>query len=321
VQVREAIAAGDLLEGAGGVESAGVDRQTVATCADRDDIGGEGKRIGHLVEQGHEAPTDVAEAHESQSQMRSARWCSGMHARQYTFDMSRLPMIALCSVLLLRPDAVTAQAVSSAPVVVMQGTGVVRRAPDQALVRITAEQRAPAPRAAQEGTAAAMTAVMAQLTAAGIPRDAVRTVAVTVQQEFDYQNGRQVPRGFVSRNAIEVRVDDLARLPQVLDASVAAGATAVEGLEWTIRNRAAAEREAVTLAVADAVARADAAAAGARRSIDAVVRIEESGAVMAVRSEPMVMRARSAQDAVMATPVSVGEIEVRASVTVTATLK
>lgn len=263
----------------------------------------------------------MAEAHEGQSQVRTARWCSGMHARQYTFDMMRLPMIALCTVLLLRADVSAAQTTTAVPVVVMQGTGVVRRAPDQALVRIAAETRAATPRAAQEGSAAAMTAVMAQLTTAGIPRDAVRTVAVTVQQEFDYQNGRQVPRGFVSRNAIEVRVDDLVRLPQVLDASVAAGATSVQGLEWTIRNRAAAEREAVTLAVADAVARAEAAAGGARRTLDAILRIEEAGAVMAVRSEPMLMRTRVAQEATTATPVSEGEIEVRASVTVTASLK
>jgi uncharacterized protein YggE len=244
-----------------------------------------------------------------------------MHARQYTFDMMRLPMIALWSVLLLRPDPVVAQTATPTPVVVMQGSGVVRRAPDRALVRIAAETRAATPKAAQEGSASAMTAVMAQITAAGLPRDAVRTVAVTVQQEFEYLNGRQMPRGFVSRNAIEVRVDDLARLPQVLDASVSAGATSVEGLEWTLRNRAAAEREAVTLAVADAVARAEAAAAGAKRSVDAVLRIEETGAVMAVRSEPMVMRARAPQEAVTVTPVSEGEVEVRAQVTVTASLK
>lgn len=263
----------------------------------------------------------MAEAHEGQSQVRTARCGSGMHARQYTFDMMRLPMIALWSVLLLHPELAPAQTTSSPPVVVMQGSGVVRRAPDQAMVRIAAETRAATPKAAQEGSATAMAAVLAQITAAGLPRDAVRTVAVTVQQEFEYLNGRQTPRGFVSRNAIEVRVDDLTRLPQVLDASVAAGATSVEGLEWTIRNRAAAEREAVTLAVADAVARAEAAAAGARRSIDAVVRIEDTGAVMAVRSEPMVMRARAPQEAVATTPVSAGEIEVRAQVTVTASLK
>jgi uncharacterized protein YggE len=102
---------------------------------------------------------------------------------------------------------------------------------------------------------------------------------------------------------------------------VAAGATSVQGLAWTSRNRAAAEREAVTLAVADAVARAEAAAGGARRTLEAILRIEEAGAVMAVRSEPMLMRTRVAQEATTATPVSEGEIEVRASVTVTASLK
>ncbi|MFZ9348824.1 MAG: SIMPL domain-containing protein, partial [Arenimonas sp.] len=63
---------------------------------------------------------------------------------------------------------------------------------------------------------------------------------------------------------------------------------------------------------------AEAAAAGARRSVEAVLRIEESGAVMAVRSAPMAVQVGRMQDAVAATPVSMGEIEVRAQVTVTA---
>ena len=72
-----------------------------------------------------------------------------------------------------------------------------------------------------------MTAVQARVTGLGIPKDAVRTLGYNIQQEFDYVNGRRVPRGYIARNALEVRVDALERLGELLDAVVQAGATSM----------------------------------------------------------------------------------------------
>ncbi len=212
----------------------------------------------------------------------------------------------------------SAQTAAEPSLVVVSGTGVVTAAPDQAWVRIGAETRAKAPREAQVANAAAMTAVQQKLAALGLPKDAVRTLAYDVQMEFDYANGRQTPRGYVARNAIEVRVDDLARVGEVLDASVGSGATTVNGLRFDLKAREAAERDALQRAVADAMRRAEAAAAGARRTVDRVIRIEEAGARQGL---PMTMPVARAMAAEAATPVAAGEIEIRADVTVTVTLK
>jgi hypothetical protein len=203
-------------------------------------------------------------------------------------------------------------------IVVVSGTGVVTAAPDQAWVRIGAETRAKAPREAQAANAAAMTAVQQKLAALGLAKDAVRTMAYDVQMEFDYANGRQTPRGYVARNTIEVRVDDLAKVGEVLDASVGSGATTVSGLRFDLKSREAAERDALQRAVADALRRAEAAAAGAKRVVDRVIRIEEAGAR---QGPPMPMPVARAMSVEAATPVVAGEIEIRADVTVTVTLK
>jgi uncharacterized protein YggE len=208
------------------------------------------------------------------------------------------------------------------PVVVVQGEGVVRQAPDQAFVRIGAESRSPNPKEAQAANATAMTAVQQRVAAAGVPKDAVRTVAISLNQEFDYANGKQTPRGYVARNTIEVRVDDLARLGEVMDASVGVGATSVQGLRFDLKAREAGEREALKRAVADALARAEAAAGGARRVVDRVVKIEESGVRVGPPVPIMAERAGfAAAQAAPATPVSEGEIELRARVTLTAAIK
>jgi uncharacterized protein YggE len=206
------------------------------------------------------------------------------------------------------------------PVVVVQGEGVVRQAPDQAFVTIGAESRSRNPREAQSTNAQAMTAVQQKIAALGVPKDAVRTVTVTLQQEFDYADGRQTPRGYVARNVIEVRVDDLNRLGDVMDAAVGSGATSIQGLRFDLKQRDAIERQALTEAVRDAMARAEAAAVGARTTIDRVIRIEESR----VRVTPVPLMAdRMAMTAAQPapTPVAEGEIEIRATVTVTVAIK
>lgn len=206
------------------------------------------------------------------------------------------------------------------PVVVVRGEGVVRMAPDRAVVRIGAESRAKGSREAQTSNAAAMAAVLGKIAAAGIPADAVRTLVISLQQEFDYGGGRQTPRGYVARNIVEVRVDDLVKLGDVLDATVASGATSIHGLQFDLKQRTQLERDALTRAVADAMSRAEAAASGAKRAVDRVLRIDETVQGPVVR--PMQEFTRMAADAAApATPVAEGEIEIRAVVTLTASIK
>jgi len=205
------------------------------------------------------------------------------------------------------------------PVVVTSGEGSVKRAPDQAWVTLAVESRAKTSREAQRLNADAMAAVMAKLKGM-LPADAVRTIAYDLQPEFDYANGRQTLRGYVARNALDVRVDDLPKLGDVLDASVGAGATSVNNIRFDLKDRASAEREALQKAVEDARARATAAATGAGMKIDRILRIEEQRAEMAPPPRPiMTMRAEAAP--AQATQVVPGELEIKASVTLTAAIK
>ena len=204
-------------------------------------------------------------------------------------------------------------------VVVTTGEAVVQRAPDRAFVVVASEARARSPRDAQRQNADAMKAVRDRLAQAGVAGDAIRTLGVDLQQEFDFQQGRRIPREYVARNTIEVRIDDLARAGEVLDSAVQGGAASIGGIRFDLRDRAAAEREALRLAVADARARADAAASGAGRAIDRIVKIEDARDVAIVQPRPMMtMRVEPSQPA---TPIESGAVEIRARVTLTASLK
>jgi hypothetical protein len=205
-------------------------------------------------------------------------------------------------------------------VVVTSAEGVIKASPDRAFVMLAVEVRARQPRDAQRQNAETMTAVQQKLAAAGIPADAVRTVGIDLSPEFDYASGKQQLRGYLARNTIEVRVEPLEKLGEVIDASVATGATNVAGVRFDVKRRADLEREALKLAVEQARARAEAAAAGAGRQVGRVLRIDDGGVVPVPGPRPMAM-ARMAEAADMSTPVAPGEIEIRAHVTLTSSMR
>jgi uncharacterized protein YggE len=214
-------------------------------------------------------------------------------------------------------SAAAAQTIEPAQVIVI-GEGIVKATPNQAWITIGAESRSKISKDAQQRNAEAMTAVQQKLASLGIQKDAIKTTAVDLQLEFDYANGRQTPRGYVARNAIEVRVDELPKLGEVLDAVVNSGATMIHGLRFDVKERSQLETGALQSAVKDAMAKAQAIAGGAGRGIDRVMKIEE---VSAVEPRPMMREFAMARADAAQTPVAPGELEIRAQVRLTVSIK
>jgi uncharacterized protein YggE len=208
------------------------------------------------------------------------------------------------------------------PVVVVTGQGLVKTAPDRAFVTFAVESRSKNPKEAQTQNAKSMSSVQERLIGAGVPKDAIRTLSYDLNLESDWVNGRQVPRGYVARNTIEARVDEITRVGEIIDIGITNGANSVHNVRFDLKQRDMLEREALKRATADARARAEAAAAGAGGTIGRVLRIEEPTRGYTPPPVPMMRELATAQDArAPATPVIAGEIEIRSTVVLTASLK
>jgi uncharacterized protein YggE len=107
----------------------------------------------------------------------------------------------------------------------------------------------------------------------------------------------------------------------VLTAAVGSGATSVGGLRFDIREREAAEQEALRLAVASARARADAAAAGAGMRVERVLRIEDQRVNSPDPRPVMAMRMAAQAEQAAEVPVTPGDITIRAMVTLTVAIR
>lgn len=228
----------------------------------------------------------------------------------------KIPMVLLS--LLLWSSPAIAQT-NEPPQIIVTGEGSIKATPNQARVTIGTENRSKTSKDAQQRNAEAMTAVQQKLAALGIPKDAIRTLAIDLQPEFDYANGKQVARGYVARNTVEVRVDDFAKLGDVIDAVVNSGATNIHGLRFDVKERAQVEAAALQAAVKDGMAKAQAIATGAQKTIDRVLRIEEQ--FTGGGGPAPMMREFAMAKADASTLVAAGEIEIRAQVRVSVSIK
>lgn len=216
--------------------------------------------------------------------------------------------------------AAAAEPWTGPPVLVTHGEATVRVAPDRAVVTLGTEARAADAKQAQAADAKAMIAVQQALKQAGVADSAVRTLSYDLQLEYDYTNGKQVPRGYVARHGIEVRLDDIAQTGDVLAKAVGSGAAFVHNVSFELKDRSQVERDALKKAVEDARARADAAAAGAGTTVAGVIRVEEEGGGAPPPVYARAMKSAMA-DAAVAAPIASGELEIRAAVTMTSALR
>ena len=233
-----------------------------------------------------------------------------------------LPVRRILPVLILLLPAVAAAqpvpAPASEPSIAVLGEGVVNAVPDRAWITVGAESRASSARDAQRRNRELMNPVLDKLRAAGVPADAIRTVGYDVQYEWDYVDNRRVGRGYVARNTVDVRVDNVERVGELLEIAAGSGATNLGGVRFDLKDRASHEREALRLAVADARGKAEVLAIAAGRQLGGVLRIEQQGISNGPPPQPL-MRVAMAAEA--GPPIAVGQMEIRAGVTLTMSLK
>ena len=225
----------------------------------------------------------------------------------------RFPFLAIAALLMAVPPA----AAQSQPTTVQfQSEAEIARAPDRADFSAGVVTEAATAVEASRQNNARMEQVIAAIRAARVAEKDIQTTRISVSPRYNYQD-RKAPQiiGYQATNTVRVRLRDLARAGEVLDALVKSGANSVNGPDFGIENEDAALDEARKAAVAKARARAELYAAAMGMRVKRVVEIIEGGAM---RPQPMpMMRMAMADSAAPAPPpVAPGEIPLSVSLSV-----
>jgi uncharacterized protein YggE len=209
--------------------------------------------------------------------------------------------------------------------ITVTGHGEVRRAPDLVTLSLGVEERGPdvaGPR--QRAAQKAQNAIQALLKA-GVKREDIQTSNFSVSRQWEQDptpqasSGTTQPSGkyvFVVRNTVSVRTPMVDKAGDLLDAVVKAGFNDINGPSFELKDNAEAQRAALTAAIEDARAKADAAASAAGVKVSGLESVTENGSSMPP-PRPMYMAKMAGASADFAsTPIEGGQITVSEDVTV-----
>lgn len=236
----------------------------------------------------------------------------------WTVALALLTLLPAASAVAGHPD----EGSGKTPRLVVQGQGEVRTAPDEATVRLGVTAQAESADAAQRQVNRVAHGILEAVRALGVEERGVQTSQLSLYPVYS-ERQRRLPQGdeasdpeivgYRASNVVSVRLTDLAKIGPVIDGAVAAGANEVQGVDFGLRNDLAARNRALTQAVTEARVKAEVMATALGLGLGPVIEVSEGGAVVQPRmvSGNLAMRAES-----MSAPVSPGELEVRASVTV-----
>lgn len=208
------------------------------------------------------------------------------------------------------------------PAITVSGEAEISVAPDIAETSAGVTTEAKTVREASAANTQAMTAVIAALKQAGVGDKDIQTGHISIQPVYNNTQSKKEGRpdeprivGYRVGNQVRLKVRDLARLGEVLDQAIAAGATDVFGVSFSVSEASKALDAARGAAVADAKRKADLFAKAAGAQVGRAIDIAEAGAAV-----PRQMRFAAAADRrtlAAPMPIATGENTLHVTVTIT----
>jgi len=238
-------------------------------------------------------------------------------------DMPRLP-IAFVAFIFAGLALVGVHAAQGAverpfPVITVNGEATLTLAPDIAQATVGVSTDGKTVREASEGNAQAMTAVAAALKQAGVEEKDIQTAQFTIQPIYSQgRQGREEPRitGYRVANQVRFKIRDTSKLSDILDRAIAAGATDLHGVTFTVSEPSKALDSARAQAIDDARRKAEIYARAAGAQVGRAVDIAETGTSAPPR--PLALAPAAAERTAAAPPpISPGETTLRVTLTAT----
>lgn len=192
---------------------------------------------------------------------------------------------------------------------VLTGKGQVAVSPDLAILRLGVQTTGENVTEAQNENARLSEEVINALKQAGITD--LQTVQYQIIKLYDYEDGKQIDRGYQVRNILEIRTDHMELLGTLIDTAVYYGANIVESVRFDLSNQDILYQKALNLAVKNAIQKSKSIAISLGIFPDPVpVLITENPTAPIPYPNALLMREIAAT-----TPIESGTLQISASVT------
>lgn len=138
---------------------------------------------------------------------------------------------------------------------ILTGQGQVTVIPDVAIIRLGVQTLGENLVNIQSENARITQAIIQTLQRIGVSD--IKTFQYSIDKVYDYENGRQIDRGYSVRNILEIKTTTLDRVGNIIDAAVNAGANLVELISFDVSNREYYYQQALNMAVNNAIQKAE----------------------------------------------------------------
>ena len=191
--------------------------------------------------------------------------------------------------------------------ITLNGRGQTTPIPDIAIIRLGVQTQGVDLNKVQSENANLSQAVIDALRQIGITD--IRTFQYTIDKLYEYENGKQIDKGYTVRNILEIKINDIGQTGQVIDTAVANGANVVDLVSFDVSNRDLYYQEALNRAITNAIEKAESISQHLGIPVNLIpIRIEETSAAPV----PIL---RNVAERAFATPIEPGELLIEAFVT------
>lgn len=205
-------------------------------------------------------------------------------------------------------------------VISVNGTGIVNVKPDIAYINVGVETRNADAKKAQTENAQIMDRVMDKLKSMGIKEDDIKTVRYGLypMQRYDEKTRKYYVYEYRADNVVEITIRDIMNTGAVIDAAASVGSNQISNIRFGIESTERHYNKALEAAIANAKGKAETIAKGLGVSIKGAVGVQElgGGGPMVIRRDELALMKAADQAEAVTTPVSVGELQISAQVTV-----
>ncbi|MGE7942109.1 SIMPL domain-containing protein [Lysinibacillus xylanilyticus] len=197
-------------------------------------------------------------------------------------------------------------------VIDVTGNGKVMATPSYVQLQIEVQTRGKNVQEAQQENAIIMNRVIQAFLALQIPRENIQTAVYTISPLYDYEDGKQIFKGYEVTNGITVKVTDMNQIGVIIDTAVENGANRISSIQFNIDNADAYYQQALSLALHNAQMKAKTIA----ETMHLPLQPQPIEIVEELERAPVLYRSMAMADSKISTPIEQGQIAINATVRV-----
>ena len=219
-----------------------------------------------------------------------------------------VPVVILCMAVLSLLGCTVSPPLYAAEGIRVSGSGAVETIPDMGTIQLHARREGNDPAALEQELGGVISALLKVTQELSIDETDATATAVRISPRYQRSGEDQVVEGVVASRSVTIILRDLSKFPDLLQQALASGINNVDPMSLDSSIRRQLEAQALDLAMADAISKADQVAAGFSVRRGSAIDVE----VSSHRAAPMI--AMQEMRAGGSTPMAPGVIRINSQV-------